>query len=345
MRANHQLSLLHERVNTPPGIEEDKNKSDQSQRIKAERKRSASWYNHHNGNGGTVRIFENELQILEPKRNTELPPPPKREEMDINKFTKKSRFRVLQRFNQLQTKSLSAPLFITLTTRHGSMNAERFQNRFRKSFLPSLKKIIPDLVYAWRLEPHKDGYPHYHLFVWTFKKETNLNSKRLKQKIRAFWLKAIDDESNATRMYSCKIVPVKSIRKAMSYVGKYMAKEGSPIEDGLYGRRWGTSTNFPAKPIMEVDLPLMYVKKLKRIVKRLLKQRGGHFLKSLPFLEDDADWRLWVPFDLIHKAVDELGVSSARIALDYYNETGVSPPPADYGLDWFASKGINLRDI
>lgn len=345
MKTIHQLSLLDGRLISPPGIQENKRRSSQSQGQKAERKRSASWYNHHNGIGGTVKIFENELQILEPKRNVEIPPPPKREEMDINKFTKKSRFRVLQRFNQLQTKSLSEPLFITLTTRHGSMTAEKFQNRFRKSFLPSLKKIIPDLVYAWRLEPHKDGYPHYHLFIWTFRKEANLNSKRLKQKIRAFWLKAIDDESNATRMYSCKIVPVKSMRKAMSYVGKYMAKEGSPIEDGLYGRRWGTSTNFPAKPIMEIDLPLMYVKKLKRIVKRLLRQRGGHFLKSLPFLEDNEDWRLWVPFDLIHKAINELGVSSARIALDCYNDLGLSPPPEGYDLDWFESKGINLREI
>ena len=345
MKVINQLSLLHERRSSLNGIQENKKNSKQSQGKKAERKRSASWYNHHNGIGGTIRIFENELQILEPKRTLDLPPPPKREEMDINKFTKKSRFRVFQKFNQLQTKPLSAPIFITLTTKHDSMAPAKFQERFRKFFLPRLKKLIPDLVYAWRLEPHKDGYPHYHLFVWSWKKDQNLNSKRLKTKIRAIWLRAIDNESNATRMYSCKISPVGSMRKAMAYVGKYMAKEGNPVEDGLYGRRWGVSTNFPAKPITEVDLPLMYVKKLKRVVKRLLKQRGGHFLKSLPFLEDNADWRLWVPFDLIHKAVDELGVSSARIALDYYNETGASPPPADYGLDWFERRGINLRDV
>ena len=342
---HNQLPLFGERLKPSNGLSEIKKVFKQSQEKKPPRWRGGSWYNHHNGQGGTIKIFENEIQILEPKSINEETSPPKREEMDINKFTRKSRFRVLQKFNQLQTKALSAPVFLTLTTRHGSMSPAEFQNAFRKGFLPNLKKIVPKLVYAWRLEPHKDGYPHYHLFIWSWVKDFNLNSKRLKTKIRAIWLNCIRDDSNSARKYSCKIVPIGSIRKTMNYVGKYMAKEGNDSGNDLYGRRWGTSSNYPCAPIKELDVPVSDLRKLKKIVKRLLRQRGGGFLKSLEFLEDGKDWVLWIPFEMIHEAIRQFGWSSAEIALDCYAETGASPPPEGYGLDWFASKGIDLRSI
>src|SRR5699024_12412491 len=68
--------------------------------------------------GATVRVFHSEIQVSIPKKFKGRRKMPKREKNDITNFSKKSRFRMIRIFNRIQTKRLSAAIFISCTDRH-----------------------------------------------------------------------------------------------------------------------------------------------------------------------------------------------------------------------------------
>lgn len=286
-----------------------------------------TWYNPHNPLKYTLKVHEHELSVQSPKPIHSPSPPPKRKSEDITRFSRKSRLRVLRKFNQLSTSVLGVPIFISLTTRHGSLSPEEFRHQFQKSFLPALTGIIPDLVYAWRLEPHQDGYPHIHMFAWSWRKEANLSSEYYKRQIRDAWSKAMDDFTPAFRRYSTQIKRVGSHRKAMSYVSKYVAKEQAPDDHILTGRRWAVSTNFPASPITEVYISRSQAEKLKRLAKRLLKNKGGSYEKSGQKLDEYENWFLWLDLEEIQWLLTQIGHSPGAAAIERYKSSG---DPDDY---------------
>lgn len=309
---------------SPTGLSDITNSSREMQAERHAPKVHDSWYNPHNPIKFTLQVFEHELNVIAPDPIHSPTPPPKRKKNDIKRFSRKSRLRVLRKFNQLSTSVLSTPIFITLTTRHDSMKPEDFRHYFQKSFLPSLKNIIPDLVYAWRLEPHQDGYPHIHMFAWSWNEESNLASQYYKRQIRDAWSEAMGDFSPAFRRYSTKVKRVGSHRKAMSYVSKYVAKEQAPDDDQLVGRRWAVSTNFPASPITEVYLSRSQAEKLKKIAKRLLKNKGGYYEKAAKNLDEYKNWFLWLSLDEIKWLLIQIGHSPGANAIDRYLATGDS---------------------
>lgn len=313
--------------NTPSGLSDISNSRLKNQGQKDVTEGASSWYNPHNGIAGKIQIYENELRIITPKRQVSSSPPPKRKESDIHTFSRKSRIRVLHKFNRLQTKVLSAPIFGTCTARHNSLSPEEFQYKFLKEFLPQLQKIIPNLVYAWRLEPHKDGYPHYHWFAWSWDQERNLNSQYYKRKIRSLWKSIIDDNSYSAGKYACKIVGVKSFRKAMAYVSKYMCKEDDEKAAKIRGRRWAVSTNFPASPITEISLSKKHLDKLKKVAKAFCWAKGGHLAKSVDYLDSDGEWFLWIGIDEIIELLSGCDSTFVPSSLEWYKSSGKNSPP------------------
>lgn len=247
---------------------------------------------------------------------------PRRKAGDITYFSRKSRMRLFRKFNRMNTRGLSAPVFITLTTRHGECSPADFQYRFRKSFLPALKRIVPGLVYIWRLEPHRSGYPHYHMLVWSKNRELNLESEYWKRRIRRSWRDAIGQHDRAAELYSCKVVALKSMRQITRYLSKYMAKEDDDRGRKIKGRRWAVSDSFSCCPITAFSLTQSEEERLWKIAKRLLLERGKSKLVEKLELFRGYGWSIWTDRDQVVSMFAEIGNFMPLNAWELYD-----PPP------------------
>jgi len=314
--------------NTRPsaGYQKGREHGGESQGTKSAPEGADAWHNPHNGELTTIRIFEHELHIKKHKHSTDSDAPPKRKKNDINRFSKKSRLRVLRKFNQLQTKVLSAPIFVSFAAKHVIDDPDEMKKVFLKSFLPRLENIIPNLVYAWRMEPHADGKPHFHFFAWSWDKERNLNSQYYRRQIRDLFADSIDDNSHAARRYGIKIKGVHSHRKAMAYVSKYMSKEDEVLEEDLTGRRWAVSTNFPAVPIAEITISRENARRIRRAAKRLLRGKGGRFAKVADDLDSFQDVFIWLDLPEIIALINEIPYITLPSEVIFYAKTGSTEP-------------------
>lgn len=289
------------------------------------------WYIYHSGNSVKVEIYSGEVCVSTPPPATPSTPPPKRTAGDIDTFSRKSRMRVFQAFNRLQAQLLGAPLFITLTSRHGELTCEEFQYRFHKKFLPGLKKIIPECVYIWRLQPHLSGKPHYHLMVWSFRKKLTLKSEYYKRPIRALWRDCIGQHDKAAQLYSCDIEPVAGMRKAFQYVSRYVAREDEGKALEIPGRRWGRSLNYPANPIAEITLSRERYNQLLEIVKIILRSKGKDVDWINERVNDGFGWFVWFTHQEIQNI---LYFIQCNVSLNRYNrylKSGI-PEPSDEEL-------------
>lgn len=276
-----------------------------------------------------LRIYERELQILPnvPPRKTGSTP--RRRKGDITTFSKSSRLRLMRKLNRVQTQLLTDPVFITLTHRHGSHTVEEFQHCFQKSFLPRLKEIIPEACFIWRLEPHRNGKPHYHLIAWSFRQKIKIESEFYARQIRKAWRNAIDQHDRAAELYSCKIEPLGSHRKVMSYVSKYVAKEDDEVSRKIEGRRWASSTNLPAGPITEANLTHGQLAKLKQIVKIIMKAaKKPQGLIEVVLSRDDLIW-VWLDPVQILEVLEYIGLPPPHNQYSRYLLTGDILPQMD----------------
>ena len=289
-----------------------------------------------------MRIYEREIQILPnvPPRKTGSTPV--RRKGDIQRFSKSSRLRLMRKLNRVQSQLLTTPLFITLTHRHGSHTVEQFQYAFRKKFLPALKEIIPECCFIWRLEPHRNGKPHYHLIVWSFRKKITIESEFYLRKIRQAWRESIDQHDRAAQLYSCKIEPLGSHKKVMSYVSKYVAKEDDEVGSQIEGRRWASSSNLPAGPITEVNLTRSQLEQVKQIVSVIMRAQNKPQGLIDTVLANDLMMWVWLEPHQIQEVLDFLGIPPPANQYSRYRKSGYILPSmeelsniaADYGYDF-----------
>lgn len=176
---------------------------------------------------------------------------------------------------RLQTSKLQQPTFVTLTYHHGADNDPDRHQRDRNAFLTALRRTVDGLQYIWRLEPQQRGTPHFHVILWQSIDADPVDPDTLAREIRAIWHRLADPESAHHAAYGTHIRQIDSYRKALSYVSKYCAKEDQPDAAKLNGRRWGTSTDLPINAIHQQILSETEFLCLRRLVKRLLRARGG----------------------------------------------------------------------
>jgi len=132
-------------------------------------------------------------------------------------FSKKSRKRLLELFARLTPRKKTT--FITLTYPKEFPDAKQAKSHLR-AFFERLRRHSQSACGVWRLEFQKRGAPHFHILLWGMEfvpKET----------IQAWWGEIIDYENPFTR-----IELIRSNRKVMSYVAKYVAKPTSESEAG-----------------------------------------------------------------------------------------------------------------
>lgn len=323
--------------------------SARTDRRRSDTEGAAPWYIYHSGNSVRVSIYSGEVSVSTPPPVSPSTPPPKRTAGDIDTFSRKSRIRVFQAFNRLQSQLLGKPIFITLTSRHGELDAEEFQYRFHKKFLPGLKDIIPKCCYIWRLQPHKNGKPHYHLIVWSFRPELTLESRFYGKQIRRLWRNCINQHDKAAQLYSCKIEPVGGQRKTFQYVSRYVAKEDAGKALEIPGRRWGRSLNFPASPIAEITISGEVYNRLLEIVKVVLKSRSKQTDWLDERVNDSFGWFVWLTSQEIVAILDYISCHVGLSRYKRYLETG-NPEPSQaelaslsvrYGHDFAPDFGID----
>lgn len=323
-----------------------------------------SWTNAQNGKseleqmhektGVQLKVYWNEIQIIHPK--TKKPPkrkPPKREKGDITTFSRKSRLRLLRLFNRVHLICLGDPIFITLTARPECFEIRRqwlpeeFRDCphnyiFRKEFLPALKNIVPELVYIWKMEPHKSGEAHYHLMVWSGKKARKLHSQYYKRKIRRLWRNLIDDHSRSAELYSCKIKDINSQSRCFSYMSKYIMKEESHETAKIKGRRWGRSRSLPVDPITEISIPLSAYERIKEFAIEHIKARKSNSEDYIQHIEDGGDFFMWLDSDTIAELLRKSNRLATAAQYKRFLKTGSTDPPmselkeiaARYGIDF-----------
>jgi len=276
-----------------------------------------------------LRVYNREIQVLPNVPPSQHGSAPIRKKGDITTFSKSSRLRVMRKLNRVQGQLLGDPIFITLTHRHGTMSTEKFQYAFLKKFAPKLKEIIPDLAVMWRLEPHRNGKPHYHLIAWSFRKKIKLKSEYYARQIRKAWRDAIDQHDRSAELYACKVIPLGSFRKTMSYVSKYVAKEDDQISQQIEGRRWGTSTNLPVGAITEVNLTKDQYENLKNIVRTLLKSKGKPESLIETILGSEKMMWTWLEPDDIEAVLEFLGIPPPISHYKTYRKSGQTLPSSE----------------
>lgn len=289
-----------------------------------------------------LRIYNREIQVI-----PNVPPragdkPPRRKEGDIKSFSKSSRLRVMRKMNRVQAQLLGTPIFVTCTHRHGTMSSEKFQYAFLKKFAPKLKEIVPEIAMMWRLEPHRNGKPHYHCIIWSYRKKLTLGSEFYGRKIRQAWRDAIDQHDRSAQLYSCKIEELGSHKKAMQYISKYVAKEDDHRGAEIEGRRWGTSTSLPVGAITEVNLARAHYEKLKNIVRTILKAKSKPEGLIESIVDSDKMMWVWLDPDEIEAVLEFLGLPPPINHYKTYRETGLRDPDMehlealtnDYGYDF-----------
>lgn len=252
------------------------------------------WYITQKSKAHVLHLFNRELAFKETIVRESPAPPPVREHGDIRRFSKKSRLRLLRMMNQLRTEHLCRPRFLTLTVRHGEHTPEQFRDDYFPRFLACVRNLIGEHAYLWRLEFHKDGFPHIHLILWEFRTPSGVSDETIAQRLKLAWWSITGDESPAAMKHSCRVDRCYSFRQVLSYVAKYVAKEDPEEQPTLHGRRWGRSYNLNTEPVQQIELNEDEATAFRKVAHNFLKRRSGTHPKSIENIaERTAGW-LWL---------------------------------------------------
>lgn len=154
--------------------------------------------------------------LLKVKTTSEQPPPDKTARRGaVCGFSKKSRKRLLELCARLMP--VKKTVFITLTYPQEFPDAKTAKKHLR-AFMERIRRRCETASGVWRLEFQKRGAPHFHILLWNC-------SFIPKEEIQQMWADIIDYATPFTR-----IELIRSNRKVMSYVAKYVAKPTSDSE-------------------------------------------------------------------------------------------------------------------
>lgn len=192
-----------------------------------------------------LEVYENVTKLRPYIENVSYQQPPSREGKTVNKFSQKSRSRMLDKFRRMRKEELNLPFFITLTYHRNEMRgdvAKKHLNTFFQRFRRLCGKN-EKFRYFWKMEKQKRGAIHFHLMFfpppsmfpdgWNSsekikgKKETTMQNEYLKLRISAAWNEIAEPLDNLHLKAGTNCRPVFSWRMCTGYLAKYMEKEVS----------------------------------------------------------------------------------------------------------------------
>jgi hypothetical protein len=218
---------------------------------------------------------------------------------------------MLRLINQLNTVGLGQAYFLTLTTRHQAMTHAQFQAAFNEQFLPGLKRLWGNIEYLWRLEPHRDGFPHYHLIVWAPPGSRDLSKQAPFVQACNLWWSIMKDDTKAHQEHSCMIKRVEGKKAVTRYISKYIAKEDDDIGALIRGRRWARSHNLDTAPLITLHITREETMRLRYFLHVWLKDHVDRPRNSSEYVLDHGDWWLWLDLEQIQTVLYGAGLSHA----------------------------------
>lgn len=253
----------------------------------------ASWYTSHKSTEYRVTVYEGQLECRPLISQSSQKKPPKRTEGDIRTFSKKSRKRLIDTLNTIQSYKWGTPIFCTLTVRHDRSTApERCLDAFER-WKVALRKSIGPHGYVWKLEPHKSGYPHLHVIVWPEARGADRKPERTAAKLRQLWLEAIGDADKHEVEHAAQAEVCDGKRKVRAYLAKYISKSDGYAELMVNRRRWGRSYNMAEDPIAEYIIDQEQGMALTMIAKNWCSERGGPYDYPAHNLDTILPWTLY----------------------------------------------------
>ena len=233
----------------------------------------------------------------------------------VTAFSRKSRKRLLElcaRLDLAQIVREMPVIFITLTYAAQFPSTEQSKQHLR-AFLERIRRFAPDASGIWRIEYQERGAPHYHLILF------NLPFLP-KRELTAMWgeivgLQYWDNSQALPRPPMTRIEAIRSPRKAMAYVSKYVAKSDSDsgsdsgFNDVPYlhaGRWWGVfnreKLQFAEALAIVLTLPLESLQQVLFQYRRLMAKkyyranRYGRLRGASLFVDSSRCWHdafLW----------------------------------------------------
>ena len=248
----------------------------------------------------------------------------------VTSFSAKSRKRLLELAARLDlaAASLGSPIiFITLTYGQEWPEFEQVSRNLR-AFLERLRRFAPESSAIWRIEYQSRGAPHFHLICFKLPYLDKIT-------LSAWWAEVIgcqywDNSGSLPKHPFTRIEAIKSGRRAMSYLSKYVAKlpdaaaaparfqEDAGGEGGFnyvpylhVGRWWGVfnSEKLPFAKLVKSSLMLAEsgVKRVFFDMRRLMAARwwrankGGRYKGASVFVDSSDKWldywfHLWLEY-------------------------------------------------
>lgn len=183
--------------------------------------------------------------------------PPTREGEVINKFSKKSRSRLLDKFRRMRKDGLTLPYFVTLTYRDNFKDCKKAKKHL-DAFLKRWRRECEgsgEFRYAWKMEFQTENYIetgrcaiHFHLAIWlpepvisrwTVKsKYPNERLKPLRQLIGCQWAEITREVDGTPNVPFTKI---KFYRKKNGKYSVYNIGSGTYTLPDVWHERYGTN--------------------------------------------------------------------------------------------------------
>lgn len=232
----------------------------------------------------------------------------------IGAFSRKSRKRLLELTARLDLKAATLGkhiTFITLTYGQAWPENPEEPKAHLRALLERLRRFAPQSSGIWRLEFQERGAPHFHLILFDM-------PFLPKEQLKAAWGEIIGlsywDKSQAiAKPPFTRIEAIKSGRRAVSYVSKYVAKADAPSDENAVavsgfnnvpylhaGRFWGIFNNefLPYAELFEASLSIenyenqrVFFDYRRMMAKRYPAMRILHPMKGATlFVRESQDW-------------------------------------------------------
>lgn len=226
------------------------------------------------------------LKIKYPQRTTELKRPPALRGT-VQGFSRAARKRMIE--FMARVRNVGSMLFCTLTYPDlFPVNDPDTWKRHFENFRDRFEHHYPTFRAIWRMEivDRKSGVnqgidaPHFHLLVFMPQMPENALeavSESIKDTFLKWWFEIVGSGDEYHRQRGVDVQVMRSLKHAMKYVSKYIAKE--TVDSHEVGRRWGRIGAFDVSSSQTVLMSHDEYVTFKRIIRAWMRKHSGKFDK------------------------------------------------------------------
>jgi len=204
----------------------------------------------------------------------------------VKGFSRASRKRMIEMMSCVR--AAGSLMFVTITYPDiFPLDASTWHRHF-EAFRDRFEYHYANWRAIWRIEliDRKSGEnsgviaPHWHLIIFTpaaDEKTLDAVAEVTQTELRQMWYEIVASGDENHLLHGVDVAPVRSIRHAMSYVSKYVAKQSGDILE--IGRRWGRIGKFDTSESIKVSLTFDEFLTFKRLVRSWMRKRRGKFTR------------------------------------------------------------------